>query len=114
MIKTAVGTGSANATTTVTITSPNTKMIRIYGYELSCAGTAALTADPEFAIKDEDGNLLWEVNFKRGVANGPNSSLPHSFIFPRPLFIPVGKNAVLTMTAGGANVTTTISVMYDI
>ncbi|MFQ5770891.1 MAG: hypothetical protein ACE5HX_10175 [bacterium] len=111
MIKTKTQTKAA-AVNAVTITSPNSKMIRIWGYSVSFYGSAALSADVTIQLTDEDGNVLWEDGITRAIAN--QSPTPAKMVFPKPIFIPVGKNAVLTAASGGANTTTEVSVLYDI
>lgn len=113
MIKTKTGIGGANSALALTITSPNTKYIRIYGWEISMIGSNALAADVTFEIEDEDGNVLWATSLQRAIANANANALPYSYIPPRPIFIPTGKNAVIRASAGGANTQIRVTVMYD-
>lgn len=113
MIKTAIGTSTANAAKTTTITSPNTKTIKIFSYLVTYKGADFNASDITIDIKDEDDNVLWSDCITQGAATAADFRASFNF-GNRPLYLQPGKNAKVVVSAGGANVLTITSVQYDL
>lgn len=114
MYKTKTGTSGLTTAQTITITSPNTKMIFIKQYVVATYGVPS----PDGAtiqLTDEDGNVLWEDAIAKSAGTLPANPMRVSHTFPgKGLPIPVGKNALLVIGDPGANAGTEASVLYNI
>lgn len=113
MVKTSLGTSGANSAQTITITSPNTKYIKLCGYSVSYKGAAVPAADITIDFKDEDNNVLWQDIIPRGTANSGTTVARYHF-GNCPIYCPTGKNLKCVIGAGGASVITVASVLWNI
>jgi len=114
--KSKTGTSADQVTQTVTITSPNTKMIFLKQYLVAAAGTVEPTTTITIQIVDEDDNVLWEDAILCSLENDSTGPFRVDHTFPgRGLSCPMGKNMKIVVgDPGGAGSHTECSVLYSI
>lgn len=114
MLKSATQTVTAGVNA-LTITSPNVKTAFLKAYLVVVHGAGAMDTDITVQITDEDSNILWQDAMPNGEATLLTSAQRCEFTFPGlGLPIPVKKNCVVTVSAGAANETTELNILYNI
>jgi hypothetical protein len=116
VLKTKTQTAAVNNANSLTITSPNTKIMFLKAYLVAYTGTDGPAATMTIQITEE-GNLtpLWEDAILIGVTNENSGPFRAYFTFPG-LGLPIktGKNCTVAVSSGGAATGSELSLIYNI